>query len=337
MRFILYIFFILAGYFFLSIAPFLFLDDISFLLSLLYIPYMFFIYFITSKAFDWIENSLQDENDQDENDQDENDQQSYSDTEEKNNEDEFDSNENDNLYLKYCILVLLAEVMKADGNLTNCELDRVRTTILRYYQTEDEQQNALKQFKYILDKENDINTICRSINSRLNDTAKSELIMELLAVAYADNNLKYSEEKEILHIVSQLRITSDEYKSIYSIFIEKYNKGFYSENKTKSEDRKDNYYKKQEGHRNSKQGKTNNEDYHDSCQISSKEKNAYAILGVSPDVSVEEIKKAYRALAIKYHPDNASNLGDEAIRQATESMKQINMAWETVKMTRGIK
>ena len=319
MRFILYIFFILAGYFFLSIAPFLFLDDISFLLSLLYIPYMFFIYFITSKAFDWIENSLQDENDQDENDQDENDQQSYSATEEKNNEDEFDSNENDNLYLKYCILVLLAEVMKADGNLTNCELDRVRTTILRYYQTEDEQQNALKQFKYILDKENDINTICRSINSRLNDTAKSELIMELLAVAYADNNLKYSEEKEILHIVSQLRITSDEYKSIYSIFIEKYNKGFYSENKTKSEDRKDNYYKKQEGHRNSKQGKTNNEDYHDSCQISSKE------------------KKAYRALAIKYHPDNASNLGDEAIRQATESMKQINEAWEVVKMTRGIK
>ena len=42
-------------------------------------------------------------------------------------------------------------------------------------------------------------------------------------------------------------------------------------------------------------------------------------------------------MAIKCHPDNASNLGDEAIRQATESMKQINMAWETVKMARGIK
>jgi DnaJ-domain-containing protein 1 len=42
-------------------------------------------------------------------------------------------------------------------------------------------------------------------------------------------------------------------------------------------------------------------------------------------------------LAIKYHPDNAANLGDEAIRQATESMKQINEAWEVVKMARGIK
>lgn len=294
---------------------------------------MFFIYFITCEALHWI----QKKDDQDEHDQDEHDQQSYSDTKEKKNEDEIDSNENDNLYLKYCILVLLAEVMKADGNLTNCELDRVRTTIRRYYQTEDEQQNALKQFKYILDKENDINTICRSINSRLNDTAKSELIMELLAVAYADNNLKYSEEKEILHIVSQLRITSDEYKSIYSIFIEKYNKGFYSENKSQNENRKDHYYKKQEEHRKSDHSKTNKEYSHNSRQISSKEKNAYAILGVESNATDEEIKKAYRAMAIKYHPDNAASLGDEAIRQATESMKQINMAWEVVKTAKGIK
>ena len=237
---------------------------------------------------------------------------------------------------RYCILVLLAKVMKADGDTMECELDRVKSTIRRYYQTKEEQDAALNTFKSILDDKNYF-SIWGTLNTNFNYTAKSELIMELLAVAYADNNLKYSEEKEILHIVSQLRITSDEYKSIYSIFIEKYNKGFYSENKTKSEDKKDNYYKKQEENRNSKQSKTNNEDSHDSRQISSKEKNAYAILGVESNATDEEIKKAYHALAIKCHPDNASNLGDEAIRQATESMKQINMAWEVVKMARGIK
>ena len=61
------------------------------------------------------------------------------------------------------------------------------------------------------------------------------------------------------------------------------------------------------------------------------------MLGVSGEFSDSEIKKAYRALAIKYHPDNAVSLGDEAIRQATEYMKQINMAWEVVKTARGIK
>ena len=237
---------------------------------------------------------------------------------------------------RYCILVLLAKIMKADGDTMECELDRVKSTIRRYYKTKEEQYEAFNTFKSILD-DNNYFSIWSSLNTQFDYTAKSELIMELLAVAYSDNNLKYAEEKEILHIVSQLRITSDEYKSIYSIFIEKYNKGFYSEKKTKSEDRKDNYYKKQEEHRNSKQGKTNNEDSHDSRQISSKEKTAYAILGVESNATDEEIKKAYRAMAIKCHPDNASNLGDEAIRQATESMKQINMAWETVKMARGIK
>lgn len=256
--------------------------------------------------------------------------------EEKRKREEDNRNKEKYKDYRYCILVLLAKVMKADGDTMECELDRVKSTIQRYYKTKEEQYEAFNTFKSILD-DNNYFSIWSSLNTQFDYTAKSELIMELLAVAYSDNNLKYAEEKEILHIVSQLRITSDEYKSIYSIFIEKYNKGFYSEKKTKSEDRKDNYYKKQEEHRNSKQGKTNNEDSHDSRQISSKEKNAYAILGVESNATDEEIKKAYRAMAIKCHPDNASNLGDEAIRQATESMKQINAAWETVKMARGIK
>ena len=256
--------------------------------------------------------------------------------EEKRKREEDNRNKEKYKDYRYCILVLLAKIMKADGDTMECELDRVKSTIRRYYKTKEEQYEAFNTFKSILD-DNNYFSIWSSLNTQFDYTAKSELIMELLAVAYSDNNLKYAEEKEILHIVSQLRITSEEYKSIYSIFIDKYNKGFYSEKKTKSEDRKDNYYKKQEEHRNSKQGKTNNEDSHDSRQISSKEKNAYAILGVESNATDEEIKKAYRALAIKCHPDNASNLGDEAIRQATESMKQINMAWETVKMARGIK
>ncbi|MBO7442305.1 MAG: J domain-containing protein, partial [Paludibacteraceae bacterium] len=50
-----------------------------------------------------------------------------------------------------------------------------------------------------------------------------------------------------------------------------------------------------------------------------------------------EVKKAYRVLAMMYHPDKFSSLGDEAIRQATESMKQINMAWDVVKEARGMR
>lgn len=57
----------------------------------------------------------------------------------------------------------------------------------------------------------------------------------------------------------------------------------------------------------------------------SEKRDYYEVLGVSKDADAKEIKKAYRKLAMKYHPDK--NPGDKA---AEEKFKEINEAYEVL-------
>ena len=62
----------------------------------------------------------------------------------------------------------------------------------------------------------------------------------------------------------------------------------------------------------------------------------YALLGLYPEVSEEEIRTAYRQLAKKYHPDHLAHLDQVSQRRHTEKMTLINAAYETIRVERGI-
>jgi DnaJ like chaperone protein len=62
---------------------------------------------------------------------------------------------------------------------------------------------------------------------------------------------------------------------------------------------------------------------------------AYAILNISRDADIETIKKAYRELATKYHPDKVVNLGPEIQKLAEEKFKAINEAYQAIRKERG--
>ncbi|MEE1082252.1 MAG: TerB family tellurite resistance protein [Paludibacteraceae bacterium] len=244
------------------------------------------------------------------------------------------------------ILQLLAAVMKADGKQMKCELDRVKATIRRYYKTEEERKAALKKFQSILNDKNkpNLNKICNVINQKFDYAAKSELIMELLAVAYADDDFSEIEASTINKIVTNLFISREEYKSIKNIFKKKYKQGEYNYDENRNEYKESYYNKSQDKKQNKKKNENKNRDNGYSKSNSNRSisgsisvSEAYDILRVDSNASDAEIKKAYRVLALMYHPDKVSSLGDEAVRQATESMKQINQAWDVVKEARGMK
>ena len=61
-------------------------------------------------------------------------------------------------------------------------------------------------------------------------------------------------------------------------------------------------------------------------------RDPYSVLGVKPDASDQEIKKAYRELARKYHPDNY--VDNPLADLAEEKMKEVNEAYEAIQKQR---
>lgn len=80
----------------------------------------------------------------------------------------------------------------------------------------------------------------------------------------------------------------------------------------------------------------NNTNYDSSNFNKEKIKNCYEILGVSQNSSNEEIKKAYRELVAKYHPDKVEHLGEEFKKFAHEKFVEIKNAYEEIKKLRGL-
>jgi DnaJ like chaperone protein len=63
---------------------------------------------------------------------------------------------------------------------------------------------------------------------------------------------------------------------------------------------------------------------------------AYKILEIEPSATDDELKKAYRKMAVKYHPDKVHYLGEEVQKAAHEKFQKVNEAWEIIKKQRGI-
>jgi len=63
--------------------------------------------------------------------------------------------------------------------------------------------------------------------------------------------------------------------------------------------------------------------------------NAYKILEISENATVDEIKTAYRKMAKKYHPDRVLHLGKEHQKGAEEKFRQVQESYERIQKERG--
>ena len=63
----------------------------------------------------------------------------------------------------------------------------------------------------------------------------------------------------------------------------------------------------------------------------------YKILEIDKQATDDEVKKAYRKMAVKYHPDKVSHMGDEYKDSAKQKFQKMKDAYDNIKKQRGIK
>ena len=64
--------------------------------------------------------------------------------------------------------------------------------------------------------------------------------------------------------------------------------------------------------------------------------SSYKILEIEKSATNDELKKAYKKMAKKYHPDKLQHLGEEHVKGASEKFKQVQKAYEQIQSERGL-
>jgi len=187
---------------------------------------------------------------------------------------------------KMSLLVLIACVMKADGEPKKSELDVVKRFLMANF-GEQGALDALKILKELLTREINALEMARQINVRMNYSSKLELLHLLFHIAYADGEVSPRELNLLQHISAALGISTLDFNSIRAPY-------------TKTQD----------------------------------VNWTYKVLEIEPTATNDEIKKAYRKMAMKYHPDKLNSLGEELKKAGEEKFKSVKDAYDSLKKQR---
>lgn len=200
--------------------------------------------------------------------------------------------------IRVSFLLLIAVVMKADGKVVKSELDHVKKFLLQNY-GEEQATDMLHILRDLVKKDYSVYEVCRQIRLNTNYTTRMHLFDFLYSVAAIDNDCTVQEQTVLHTIATELRISSYDYTSIRARHTA---------------------------------GRTS----YGSSYSSTTAKNPYSVLGIEKTATDDEVKKAYRRLAMKFHPDKVEGLGEEVKKNAEQQFREINEAYETIKKQRGI-
>jgi DnaJ like chaperone protein len=185
------------------------------------------------------------------------------------------------------LLSLCSIVIKADGQVSQRELDYVRQYFLSTY-GKDKANAIFRTFNEVIkNREISAKNISTYLSQRTRYEVRLQLLHFLFGIAQADGAVSHLEIEKIKEIAGYLRVGIHDFESIKAMFI-------------KSAD------------------------------------NAYKILEIEKAASDDDVKRAYRKMAKKYHPDKVITENEAIKKGAEEKFKEVQRAYEQIQKERGI-
>lgn len=185
------------------------------------------------------------------------------------------------------LLSLASIVIKADGRVSQTELDYARQYFVRAYGKERANATFRTFNEVIKDREVSASRICTYLNARTRYEVRLQILHFLFGIAQADGQVSQPEVNVLGTIAGYFRINHQDFESIKNMFVKKAD-------------------------------------------------SAYKILEIDKSATDDEVKKAFRTMAKKYHPDKLMDM-DEAYRKgAQEKFMNVQEAYETIQKERGM-
>lgn len=200
------------------------------------------------------------------------------------------------------LMVLIAAVMKVDGQVKRSELDFVKRFLLANY-GEERGKEMLKVLQQMVQRDIPIDRVCAQIKVNTDYSTRYHMVDFLFGIGGADGEFHQSEINMLRLIAQYLGISTSDYTSIFERHVGYADGSGYSDSNRRSS------------------GGTYNKD-------------PYRVLGIDSSATDDEVKKAYRRMAMKYHPDRVAGMSEELQRNAVEQMKEINEAYDVIKQRR---
>jgi len=216
------------------------------------------------------------------------------------------------------LLVLIAAVMKADGQVKRSELDYVKQFLVSNY-GEEQAKEMLLILRDIVNRDIPVHDVCQQIKVNTDYTTRYHMVDFLCGLAEVDGDFDMKEHNVIRTIVVGLGINAADFASIYA------------RHATTRRSWSDHTESSRSG------SSYNNGRQQSYARTDNSGRDPYKILGIDSTATDQEVKKAYRRLAMKYHPDRVETMGEEIKRNAEQQFKIINEAYETICRARGIK